>query len=310
MLAAAVKDINKLSYPLILSPKLDGIRCLTMPWPNSSCLSVAVTRNLKRIPNDHIYMMLSKHCPPGLDGELILKTSQLNKGQPGFCDTSSAVMRHDLEPDFEFHVFDYFGEEACASESRHNCIMVKYELRLQRLKELWGSLPYFCKPVPTKLVKRSKELIQFEEDCLDAGYEGICARVPHGPYKFGRSTPREQWLLKVKRFLDAEAEILDFEELMSNQNEHMDGNLVAKRRHTYSSGMVPAGRLGALVVRDLKTGITFNVGSGFGTIQRQEIWDNRDFFRGKIIKYKYQPTGVKLKPRSPIFLGFRFEDDM
>jgi hypothetical protein len=34
-------------------------------------------------------------------------------------------------------------------------------------------------------------------------------RSPHSPYKCGRSTEREAWLLKIKRFEDAEAVVLE-----------------------------------------------------------------------------------------------------
>jgi DNA ligase-1 len=39
-----------------------------------------------------------------------------------------------------------------------------------------------------------------------------------GTYKFGRSTVRDNILLKVKRFLDDEAVVIDIEEKMHNEN--------------------------------------------------------------------------------------------
>ena len=44
-------------------------------------------------------------------------------------------------------------------------------------------------------------------------------RTPDSPYKCGRSTEREAWLLKIKRFEDAEAVVLGTYEGMSNMNE-------------------------------------------------------------------------------------------
>lgn len=63
------------------------------------------------------------------------------------------------------------------------------------------------------------ELAAYKEKCLSEGYEGVMVRDPAGPYKCGRSTEREGWLLKIKRFEDAEAEVLETYEGMSNYNE-------------------------------------------------------------------------------------------
>ena len=45
---------------------------------------------------------------------------------------------------------------------------------------------------------------------LNAGYEGLMLRDPNGIYKFGRSSVKENILLKVKEFMDDEAEIIAF----------------------------------------------------------------------------------------------------
>lgn len=63
------------------------------------------------------------------------------------------------------------------------------------------------------------ELAAYKEKCLSEGYEGVMVRDPAGPYKCGRSTVREGWLLKIKRFEDGEAEVLETYEGMSNYNE-------------------------------------------------------------------------------------------
>jgi len=52
MLAVAIKDLDDLDYPLYVSPKLDGIRCLIHPELGP------VSRKFKPIPNDHIRVSL------------------------------------------------------------------------------------------------------------------------------------------------------------------------------------------------------------------------------------------------------------
>lgn len=53
-------------------------------------------------------------------------------------------------------------------------------------------------------VKNADELAAYEEVCLAAGCQDMMVRDPAAQYKGGRSTEREGWLFKIKRFADAE----------------------------------------------------------------------------------------------------------
>jgi DNA ligase-1 len=72
------------------------------------------------------------------------------------------------------------------------------------------------------------------------------------------------------------------------------------------------GTLGALKVRDVTTGIEFNIGTGYTAAQRAELWAMwlAGTLAGKIAKYKHFEVGVKEAPRFPVFLGFRNPLDM
>jgi len=61
-----------------------------------------------------------------------------------------------------------------------------------------------------------------------------------------------------------------------------------------------------LVVNSQRWGV-FKVGSGFTDEQRNEVWVNASKYIGATITFKYFPHGVKDKPRSPIFKGFRVD---
>ena len=52
----------------------------------------------------------------------------------------------------------------------------------------------------------------------------------------------------------------------------------------------------------------FEVGSGFTEAQRREYYNDTSLI-GKLITIKYQPAGMKDKPRFPTFKGFRHPDD-
>src|ERR1700743_2525812 len=72
--------------------------------------------------------------------------------------------------------------------------------------------------------------------------------------------------------------------------------------------------LGGFHVRDIYSGVEFDIGTGFTLEQRKNLWDawqkNPKHLLGHIVKYKHFPVGVVDKPRHPIFLGFRDRRDM
>lgn len=286
MLAAAT-DGKDLTYPLLLSPKLDGVRCLIID-------GVAMSRSLKPIPNKFVQKLFGRKEYNGLDGELII-------GEPGAADvfnkTTSGVMSIEGEPEVSFWVFDDFTESGGFERRLHTA-----HRRIKKQK--------FCEDVPHHIITTEEQLLSMEEDYLELGYEGIMLRHPDGQYKHGRSTAKEAWLLKLKRFTDADAKVIGFTELRTNTNEAKKNALGHLERSSKKDGMKNAQTLGSLVVKDIKSGVEFEIGTGFTQAQRQELWNNGDNLIGRLVKYKSQPVGVKEKPRFPVFLGFRDERDL
>jgi len=288
----AVNCDGYIDYPAYASPKLDGIRCVIKD-------GVALSRSLKPIPNKFIQEWVRDNgFLNGLDGELIV-------GNP--CDknvmqtTTSGVMSRDGTPDFTYHVFDYWSIPSEKWEDRLNDILSA---------QVHGSLPDRCEVVPQVLVHDEEELLAYEKEVLAQGYEGVMLRSVDGLYKYGRSTLKEGYLLKLKRFTDGEAEVIGVEELQHNHNQARVGELGQTVRSSEKAGMVGGNTLGALVVKDLETGVTFNIGTGFTAALREELWAKRESLVGQIVKYKHFPTGVVEAPRFPVFLGFRDRIDM
>jgi DNA ligase-1 len=121
---------------------------------------------------------------------------------------------------------------------------------------------------------------------------------------------KEGWLLKLKRFADSEAVVLAVNQLMHNTNEATTDKLGHTERSSHKAGKVPALAVGSLLVRDIKTGVDFELGTGFTEDQRYALWKKRGELVSRVVKYKYQPVGVKDKPRFPVFLGFRDKRDL
>jgi DNA ligase-1 len=286
MLAAST-DGEGLSYPLLASPKLDGIRCLVVG-------NVAFSRNLKPVPNRFAQRLFGRREFHGLDGELVVG---LDTAPDAFQRSSSGIMSRDGEPDAVFHVFD---DWSCA---------LGFEGRLAAVKKRvhgFANLRF----VRHRLVRDEEQLLRLEEEFVGDGYEGIMLRKPDGPYKQGRSTLNEGWLMKLKRFSDGEAEVVGYTQLLHNANEATVGELGQTKRSSHKAGKVAQEMLGALTVRDLTTDVVFEVGTGFTEDMRRLLWVGRLKLQGRLVKYKYQPTGVKEKPRFPVFLGFRDPADL
>lgn len=288
ILALQVKDLTELQFPLLLSPKYDGIRCLIID-------NQIMSRSLLNIRNTFIAEKL-KDAPNYLDGELIVPNKTFNE-------TQSLVMSADTKPeDFKFFVFDY--------AENHEMPFIE---RLEQLKNLeFVKTSTYIELVPHHLVNSPEEVSELEKKYLDQGYEGVMLRSPSSKYKYGRSTLKEQALLKLKKFNDSEAKILKLEALEKNTNEFKVSNLGIIKRLRRKETQVKQESLGKMVVQDLYSGVVFSVGTGEGLTDdlRKHIWENPDQYINKIIKYKYQPAGQKDKPRFPSFIGFRDESDL
>ena len=282
---AGKADLDNIKFPVMASPKLDGVRVIVYD-------GVVYSRNFKRIPNDHVQALFGREECDGFDGELIVGNAT---SDTVFQVTTSGVMTGSGKPNVTLHVFDFIISEYHFS-SRHS----EVKERAHKLKHV--------KVVPHVLIKNLEELNAYEEECVAQGYEGIMIRDPQGKYKHGRSTTKEGGLLKIKRFEDDEAVVIGVEELMTNNNEQELDNLGHKVRSSKKEGMVPAGKLGALIVKH-KTFGEFKIGSGFTEDARVKLWRERDELKGRLAKFKYQPSGVKDKPRFPVFLGFRNKID-
>jgi DNA ligase-1 len=293
MLATALPTGQLPKFPCYVSPKLDGVRAVVFG-------GVVYSRNLKPIRNAHVQAVLGSPLLEGYDGELLVGSPT---SPTAFRDTTSGVMSTDGEPEVLFHVFDHF-DLSKDFEKRFKGFLCKNETRAAiRHKALPVQL------VAQKLVRNEAELLAAEQEYLDRGFEGAMVRSVDGPYKCGRSTVKEGHLLKMKRFCDAEAVVIGYEELQHNENEKTTDALGHSKRSTAKSGKTGGGVLGTLLVRDPVTGVEFGIGGGFTADDRIRLWAARETLVGRLAKYKHFPIGTKEAPRFPTFLGWRDPGD-
>lgn len=290
------EDLKRLPYPMLLSPKIDGVRALVRNGQ-------LVSRTMKPIPNLHTQALFGRDELEGLDGELVV-------GNPWdknlMQQTMSGVMSVGGTPKVTYYVFDRWDLPYKFYDRWRD--LDKYGA-MHRLAGYTGDKD--IRRVSHKLCTSYEQLLEDEADALAQGYEGVMLRSLNGPYKQNRSTLREAILLKVKRFEDAEATVIGYEPLYRNLNAQETDERGYAKRSTHQANLQTDELLGSLTVRCQATGQVFGIGSGFTEAQRRSLWIERDKLSGRIVKYKtFKVTGVKDKPRFPIFLGFRDQRDM
>ena len=176
-------------------------------------------------------------------------------------------------------VFDYMPVEFFKAQ---NC-PITYTDRRVELDKLFDSysFTYFNKlPILYKGNDVSK-ILEFLNEAINNGEEGIMINITNAPYEFRRSSS----LLKVKKMQDIDLPVIGFEE--------------GSGRHQ--------GRLGALLVD--YNGDIVKVGSGLSDELRDDIWQHQEDWLGRTISIQYfeetanQNGGKSL--RFPVYLDYR-----
>lgn len=307
--------LAKLTYPVLASPKYDGIRVTVQ---NGKLYS----RALKLIPNLELQALWGKPELNGLDGEVIVGAPT---AEDCFNRSTSIVMSRDKAAcEAKFYVFDSYCEVEPFSIRAYNAAMMADQKPHYNLQGNISKAEREIVVVQHTLLKSLKQLLAYEAKETKAGHEGVMLRSPTGAYKQGRSTLKEGGLIAVKRFVDAEAVILDTYEQEENTNAKTVNELGKSKRSSHKSGKVGKGTLGGFVVQAIqfdsqygkdgftRQGVEFNLATGVGLTDavRAELWAKRSALKGKIVKFRYQKVGTKTAPRIPIFLGFRDGKDL
>lgn len=287
-------DLSKIQYPVYVVPKLDGIRCLTVDGK-------AMSRSLKPIPNKQVQRVLADF-PSYLDGELIVG----NPTSPTvFLDTTSFVRSTDKEMDgqWKYYVFDdWFSEKPYYERQRY---------LLTYLQPFIDNSSYIT-IVETAMAEHEDDVLALEERYVGQGYEGVILRNPHGIYKYGRTTEKENNAYKLKRFADSEGIVQEIIPEYYNGNEAKVSPTGRTERSSSAAGLVAKDSMGAIVVYDPILDWKFNIGTGFSAEERRYWWNNREQILNDkpLVAYKYFPVGSKDAPRHPVFKGIRERFDL
>jgi DNA ligase-1 len=291
MLACKDWTIKDVVFPCMGQPKFDGVRALVEDGK-------VYSRSGKLIRNERVQKKFG-HLH-GADGELMKKGFAKD---PNCCRFTTSIVNADAsdenaDEEIEFVIYDCW-----------NMPGKSFRERLKYVTDNFSGQPDVL-DAGTVMVSDPDHFEEIRTLHLENGYEGTIFRSASADYKNGRSTKKDGRLLASKPFEDAEAEIIGYNELLSNQNEATENAFGRTKRSSHKENMIPADTLGSLIVRGKMWEETFEIGTGFSAELRKKLWDERDDLKGMIVRFKYFKNGSKDRPRFPVFITFRSKDDM
>lgn len=289
---------DKLPWPLVASPKYDGIRAL----PKDGSVK---SRTFKDLPSWQVQELFSPY--QNLDGEIMV-------GSPTDFDvynrTQSHVMSFDKPAEsINMFAFDWTDERAANIPFKERSEETKRMVHAFQTKDIEKGLKPNLIYVPHEIIPDYPTLVLYENAIVSQGFEGIMMRGLNGRYKHGRATYNEGIIYKLKRFQEDEGQVVDFVEAMINDNPEEVDELGYIKRSTHQENMIPAGRVGKFIVRF--QGQDINVAPGnFTHAELIHIWNNRSKYLGRWLKFRHFAHGVKDLPRHPRAMGWRDPMDM
>ena len=294
---AITMQLELLRFPLICTPKIDGVRGWA-PYGSILCRSMDPPANL------HTRKLFNSPELIGCDGELCV-------GDPwndSACrNTTSALNSIGGTPNVIWHLFDYVTRETFFQTYAHRLDKLQDFLYRIQQEEFASKLAY----VPHEWAHNLDELLEIEKRYVEQGYEGLVARSPDSLWRQGRASATNQSYLRLKRFEDREGEIVELLEGSNNNNPLTYSTTGYAKRSTHAENMVPSGKVGSLVLKDLASGKLVTVSKGKLTaVECERYWKNPELIIGSIGTYRTFPRGSVKLPRHPTLQNIRARFDI
>lgn len=277
---------NKLDFPYIVEPKLDGVRCYIKMVDGDIRMFSRKHKEFKSVPhlteNRFIIEFFKKYPDAILDGELYNHELKDDFNKIVSLVKKTKPTADDLEESkkiVEYHCFDsYYPSEPqlnyverkvrvgeIISDIRGTDILLKDTVVTCEEVKIVGL--FFIQQKSNNeygwwlnVVQSEEKTDEYIEKQLKFGYEGIMLKKDV-PYFFGRSFD----MLKYKKFFDKEFKIVDFEE--------GNGNLVG---------------IAAAVICETEDGQTFKAGVMGTQDYARDLFTNKDLYKGKMATIVYQ----------------------
>ncbi len=288
---------KKLTGEKILEVKLDGVRVITVLYPNGKV--DMFSRNGKELTNFNNLQeeLREKISINRLEEAIVVDGEVVSKN---FQELMKQIHRKEViqNPDATLFLFDFLPFE----KFKVGVYKKSYKLRTLNLKNWYDS--FIKNSDKIKLIKKKiinldcpeglSAFRSFNNESIVQGYEGIMIKDPESFYECKRSTT---WL-KLKPVIEISLKVKDFEEGTGRN----------------------AGKLGAIIAEGVDNDKFFrlNIGSGFSDEQRESFWKNRNKLIGQIVEIKADSISKSQDgehwslrfPRFKCFRGFDVEEKL
>jgi len=295
-------DVDKIEGTYLMSPKLDGIRCIFIDGQMCSRHPEEVTKDrpvvkpgqLKLIPNVTLQERFNNLKGFTKDTGLVLDGELYGPGM-SFQDITHFVMSHNcsVPGDLEFWCFDVFSPQQ--PELRASS---RFELscKLQGMSGL--------KLVPQTVVNRPDQIKRYYAKFREQGYEGAILKRIDSPYKFGRVTVKSGMGYKIKPYLTFDARVIGIVQATQAKEGGRTKDAFGKSCTSKKKGdRVPINKACAFLVDH--AGVPTKVTLAMKDPEKKYIWNHSDEFIGRMIEFKGMLVGAKNKVRHPVFVRFR-----
>ena len=200
-LAVACKDVNKLKFPLIAEPKLDGVRCVCVIENGKPSFWSRDGKPFVNFEELEVELEALRLADMIIDGEILAKSKS-------FDDTISRTRSHrgvNTHIDYEFHVFDILNQTFKVKDNVICYASFKLKDRKNNLLTyLSNNKPIGrIKIVPFTVIQDTKELCDLHIKYCAEGYEGTMVKPLDSIYHQGRN---QDWK-KIKPFYSADLRI-------------------------------------------------------------------------------------------------------
>lgn len=305
-------NLNELSYPLLVSTKMDGGRILIKN--GGIC-----TRSLKEVPSKQInekLLGIAKYTSDKnifLDGELY--AHNLNFQQIISCmmtmnytDKNSIKKWNELSPNLsreealnslQFHCFD------CVETEDYSSPYIDRIKNMEKHAVVLQDNPFTV--ISQKLCNTPEQIENYFQEVISKGYEGLIIRSINGKYKWGRATLREQIIWKYKPWSTIDSKIIGIVQA-TRVNEDAEKTITELGRSRTSKRQEDRhliNKANAFIV-DYE-GKELSVPIAMTNEQKTYIWNHQDEYIGKFVEYKFLKIGMKENglPRIPKMLRMR-----
>lgn len=290
--------LEELNYPIAVSMKLDGIRCLIK---NGEVFSAS----MRKLPNIQLRNLLR----PLLAKKNLVFDGELYGHELEFDIIKGTTMAHDrdLPEGYGFHVFDMLTLD----EWNEKKPTTPYEERYNALIDVIESIDSDnIEVVPHTDCESIDEVKSLIEEASEHGYEGIMLRAWDSPYRHSRATVKQALLFKYKFWIDFDAKILSVHEMMGYKDGiEREKDPTGRTKATYKKEhMEPKGTFGYFEVEvDMPGKPIMHIGAwkGLDDPTRDEIWRNKKDYPGQWISFRAMEQGQKDLPRIPRDVRFR-----